>query len=257
MVLPKDVLSNRAWLSRQRPFPHVVADNVFREDFYVALASQLAEILDRRIRNPAPSGQPLRQIPGYDAYGFGFDKGGRGALSLFHTAAWRDLLCGLFGINSTPYVFAGAHYHEIGSRDGFIHNDYNPVWFPVARSQQIQIPDYVICDYKTGAGSLESADKIQVVRGVAMIFYILNDGWQPGDGGETGLYYSKQADARFPIARCSPVNNSLIAFECTPSSFHSFISNRRSPRISIIMWTHRSLEDAVAKYGRDRLEHWV
>lgn len=253
----KDILSNRAWLRRQRPFPHVVADKVFREDFYAALASQLGDILDRRIRNPPNPGPSLRPIPGYDAYGLGFDTTQVGALSLFHTTAWRDMLCGLFEIRPTPYVFAGAHYHEVGSRNGFIHNDCNPVWFPVAGNLDIQTPNYAICDYKTGDGPLDSAAKVQVVRGVAMIFYVLNDCWWPGDGGETGLYDSKQADIGLPIARCSPVNNTLVAFECTPYSFHSFISNRRSPRISIIMWAHRSLEDAIAKFGGDRLERWV
>jgi 2OG-Fe(II) oxygenase superfamily len=253
----EDVLSNRTWLRRQRPFPHVVGDNVFREGFYAALAEQLGDILDRRIRKPLASGPSLRSIPGYDAYGLGFDRAQGGALSLFHTTAWRDLLCGLFEIKATPYVFAGAHYHAAGSQDGFIHNDCNPVWFPVAGSEEIQIPNYAICDYKTGAGPLDSAGKVQVVRGVAMIFYVLNDDWRPGDGGETGLYDSKDSDIGSPIARCCPVNNTLVAFECTPSSFHTFISNQRSPRISIIMWVHRSLEDALERFGADRLERWA
>jgi Rps23 Pro-64 3,4-dihydroxylase Tpa1-like proline 4-hydroxylase len=89
-----------------------------------------------------------------------------------------------------------------------------------------------------------------------MIFYLLNDGWQSGDGGETGLYDSADADIDCPIVRCPPINNTLIAFECTPRSFHSFISNRRIPRISIIMWAHRPKQEALEGFGADGLEQW-
>jgi hypothetical protein len=249
-----DVIANRAWLRRSRPFAHFVAWNVFCHDFYITLAEELQEIIDRGLSETPDRSRFSRNIAGYDAYGVGFGRTQPGLLGLFVSKGWRDLMNGLFGIGSTPYIFAGAHYHAVGSADGFIHCDLNPVWFPRATGQEIQIPNHELCAYKTGLGSLPASDKARVVRGAAVIFYLLNDGWRPGDGGETGLY--DPALSREPVVRCAPENNSLIAFECTPYSFHSFLSNQRLPRTSIIMWVHRPFEEAAAKFGVDNLEYW-
>jgi len=257
-VLPSlgAVLASRAWLRRGRPFPHVVAWDVFKPDFYAGMARQVRALLDRQL-SETPDGERFsRNIAGYDAYGVGLRPGQPGPLGLFLSPGWRDLMCGLFGVGATPYVFAGAHHHTVGSAHGFIHNDLNPVWFPAAGDREIQVPNNQVCAYKTGFGSLAEPEKVQVVRGAAVIFYLLNDGWASGDGGETGLYESPYASITDPAVRCPPENNSLIAFECSPSSFHSFLSNRRLPRTSIIMWVHRALDEAVAKFGAERLEQW-
>lgn len=251
-----DILANRAWLRRAWPFPHVVARNVFRQDFYNALAAQLQEMLDRGLSDVPVKGHLSRNISGYDAYGAGFNWSAPEALAVFLGRAWRDMLCGLFGIGTTPYVFAGTHHHAVGSENGFIHNDFNPVWFPRAAGDELQIPNNEICSYKTGNSSLQESEKMQVVRGAVVIFFLLNDGWRPGDGGETGLYTSGQSPVSEPAALCPPENNSLVAFECTPHSFHAFITNKRLPRTSIIMWVHRPFEEAVEKFGEERLERW-
>lgn len=251
------LLAHRAWLRRPSPFPHVIARNVLVPAFYTALERQVGGILDRGLSDTAARETFSRSIPGYDAYGIGFDASVTGPLSLFLSLEWRDLLSGLFEIGRTPYVFAGAHHHAVGSKSGFIHNDLNPVWFPRANEDTIQTPRNDLCAYRTGAGALAPADKIEVIRGAAMIFFLLNDGWSPGDGGETGLYSSARAKVSQPDARVTPDNNCLIAFECTPRSFHSFITNTRLPRTSIIMWVHRPIDEAIAKFGHDKIERWA
>jgi hypothetical protein len=252
----KDVLAHREWLGSSRPFAHVVAWNVFRDDFYDALAAQVRSILDRDLSDVPDPTRFSRNIAGYDSYGIGFGLDQNGPLGLFLSPAWRDLMCGLFGITPTPYVFAGAHHHAVGGKDGFIHNDLNPVWFPVAAGREIQIPDHRVCAYKTGAGSLSDGEKVQVVRGAVVIVFLLNDGWRRGDGGETGLYDSPHAAVCDPVACVAPESNSLVAFECSPNSFHTFLSNRRLTRTSIIMWVHRPLEEALTRFGEGRLERW-
>src|SRR5207244_10936887 len=109
---------------------------------------------------------------------------------------------------------------------------------------------------KTGDGSLLASEKVEVVRGVAVIFFLLNDGWQPGDGGETGLFADRHSAIGEPELRCPPESNTLVMFECTPHSFHAFLGGNRRPRTSVIMWVHRTREDAIAKYGEERLERW-
>lgn len=251
------VLAHRGWLRVSDPFPHIIARDVFTPDFYDQLAGQMSDLLARGLSERPARMQFSRNIPGYDSYGIGFGRGTDGApIQIFTSACWRDLISRLFGISPTPYVFAGAHHHGVGSRSGFIHNDLNPVWFPRADRDEIRTPDPERCSYKTGTGSLANSQKVQVVRGAAVIFFLLNNGWRAGDGGETGLYETSSDDVQRPCSRCPPIDNSLLAFECTPNSFHTYLSNQRLPRTSIIMWVHRTFEDAVAKFGEKRLERW-
>jgi hypothetical protein len=256
MIELADVLVNRAWLRRERPFPHVVAQNVFREDFYEQLADQLRQILVRGLSETPSPYLFSRSIPGYDSYGIGFDHSIIGPASLFISPAWRDLMSGLFGIGVTPFVFAGSHYHSVGSKNGFVHSDFNPVWFRRQNNGSIQVPSSDVCSYTRGAGPLGESEKVQVVRGAVVLFFLLNDGWRPGDGGEIGLFSSSGSDVHQPTLSCAPLNNSLVAFECTPDSLHGFLSNSRLPRTSIIMWVHRTLEEARERFGEGRLERW-
>jgi hypothetical protein len=252
-----DMLANRTWLRRSWPFPHVVARDLFTATYYRALADQVRSMLERGLSEQGTlPGQFSRSIPGYDAYGVAFDRLTQGPAAVFLSRAWRDMLCSLFGIGPTPYVFAGAHYHTPGSHNGFVHNDFNPVWFRRADENDIQVPNQQLCAYKTGEGSADELDKVEVVRGAVVIFYLLNECWHPGDGGETGLYQSGSACIAEPVVRCAPEANSLIAFECTPRSFHTFLANHRISRTSIIMWVHRTLEEAAARHGAENFERW-
>jgi hypothetical protein len=256
MVSLPGILAHRTWLRRLSPFPYVIARSVFTAGFYDALASQLRGILARGLCETPSPGRFSRNIPGYDSYGIGFDRSLPEPIAVFLSPEWRDLLSGLFGVPPVPYVFAGSHHHAAGSANGFIHNDYNPVWFPRSSTGAIQTPDNTLCSYKTGAGPLPDSAKVEVVRAVVALFFLLNDGWRPGDGGEIGLFSSAASSLKEPSFLCPPVNNSLIAFECTPNSFHAFLKNTRLPRTSIIMWTHRLTEDAVSCWGERDLENW-
>jgi 2OG-Fe(II) oxygenase superfamily len=251
----ESVLASRTWLRRQRPFPHVLARDVFTTDFYRDLEAQLRSIFAAGLSEVPDRSRFSRNIPGYDAYAIGFRaQSTTGPNALFLSAAWRDMTSGLFGVERTPYVFAGAHHHPPGSPTGFVHNDYNPVWFVRSRDGRIRSPDPKLCAYRTGQGPLPDSEKIEMVRGVVVMFYLMNDGWRHGDGGETGLFRS--AHDSVPDVVCPPINNSLIAFECTPRSFHTYLSNARRPRTSIIMWTHRGIADADSAHGISTLERW-
>jgi hypothetical protein len=249
------VLSGRPWLRLERPFPHVVARDVFEPGFYGALDAQIRAILARGLSETPAAGRFARSLPGYDAYGLALAPGD-GPAGVLLEPGWRDLLADLWGVERMPYVFAGAHHHAPGGRSGFIHNDFNPVWFPRAGAAAIRTPDEARCAYKTGAGSLAGDEKVQVVRGAVVILYVANDPWQDGDGGETGLYASADARIDRPDAVCPPESNTLVSFECTPRSFHGYLASRRRARTSLIMWVHRPLAEARARYGAGELERW-
>ena len=258
MTNPSDVLTDRAWLRRTKPFPHIVARSIFTDTFYDTLEAEFSDILDRGLcEGQSPRrGMFARSIAGYDAYGVGFDEATGGAFSFFGSSSWHHLMSRLFDVKGTGYVNLGAHHHAIGSASGFIHNDFNPTWFPVNCSDQVAYPNPRLCSYKTGEGPLPATRKVEVVRAVAMIFFLANGNWVEGDGGETGLFDSptvRQSDA---YIRIPPENNSVLLFECTPRSYHAFLHNPGRARNSIIMWIHRSKTDALAHWPAESLEHW-
>lgn len=238
---------NIEWVRHNFPFPFLQARRVFPQNQYNELADAVKGLID--------GGTMQRSMAGYDALGCGITPTSPSPLPMFCDVPWRDWQSNLFNVSLTPYVSAGIHHHLTGSKSGFIHNDFNPVWFPKATSD-IQIAREDICTYKFGDGTLADSEKIRVVRGVVMIFYLLNDNWKIGDGGATGLYTSKNSPVRQPVQRCRPVNNSMIMFECTPNSWHTFLSNIVAPRTSIIMWTHRPYDEAISIYGEENLEQW-
>jgi hypothetical protein len=103
---------------------------------------------------------------------------------------------------------------------------------------------------------LPDTAKVQVVRAVAMIFYVANGSWTEGDGGETGLFQSARQSLREPTARIPPEDNSILLFECTPTSYHTFLQNTRRERNSVIMWLHRTKNDAFSRWPEHSLEYW-
>ncbi len=239
----------------EEPFPHIIARNVFQEHFYRGIASQIRAILNRGLSEELSYGR-FSRMAGYDAYGISFDRSLSGDLTVFTSPSWHSLLTSLFAVEGTGDIYAGAHHHIPGSGNGKIHNDFNPGWFPANPSREVRFPDHRLCDYKTGEGALSPSEKVQVFRAVAMIFYLENDEWAPGDGGETGLFDAEPTRPRAPYARIPPENNSILLFECTPRSYHAFLSNPGKARTSIIMWAHRTRADVLARWREDDVEKW-
>jgi hypothetical protein len=159
-------------------------------------------------------------------------------------------------VRATADINGALHYHETGSKDGFIHQDFSACWFVNRpRADGINVTDSSLCDYRTGAVSGPGVLPRERVRAVAMLYYLNNPPWASGDGGETGLYRSREDAIDRPAATIPPLNNSMLIFECSPRSFHSFRSNRRNPRSSIVMWLHTTTEVAAAKWGRGSILH--
>ncbi len=246
-----DMLHNRRWMVRSRPFPHIVAENVFKEHIYQALEESFRDFL-------APDGNRFaRNMPGYDAFGMEFTPHLTGPFSVFVSRAWHDMIAHLMGVHATNDVVGSLHHHEIGSANGQIHNDLNPGWFvDNARDDGINICDPAKCSYQTGEIFGARMKPRETIRAVAILFYVNNPPWSPGDGGETGLYRSSMDPIDSPVSVVPPINNSLLIFESTPYSYHSFLSNRGQPRDSVTMWLHRSKDEVVARWGEEKIVYW-
>jgi 2OG-Fe(II) oxygenase superfamily len=168
---------------------------------------------------------------------------------------WHDLLARIVGVTATGDVSASVHHHDPGGASGWPHNDLNPGWFaePAAGPDEVRLAAEGDVGYHHGTRP-EGVPARETVRAVSLLFYLANPPWSPGDGGETGLYESVRADR--PSVAVPPVNNSLVAFECTPFSYHGFISNHRAPRNSVVMWLHRDRGEAVERWGEQSIVSW-
>jgi len=246
----ENVLENRAWNRRSWPFPHVVATDVFTRSLYLDLVVAFREAMG--------AGLLRRDMPGYDASGLTFGPSLAGPMRVFVTRGWHDLMCGLFGVVGTGQMSGGLHHHDAGSRPGAVHNDLNPGYFPdVAGPGEVVVADVSRCDYGSGRTTSSDVRVSQAVRAVAMVYYLDNHQWQPGDGGETGLYRYPSADVVRPDSAVAPHNNSLLLFECTPFSFHAFAHPCRRDRNAVVAWTHRSLADVGERWAGNGVVKWT
>jgi LPS sulfotransferase NodH len=243
------VLSSRRWMRCESPFPHVYALDVFETKTYQAISDQFEGLLS--------GGHFSRSIPGYDVTAYTITAHTSGPLSIFTSRAWHDMLARMFGVNATMELNVALHHHAIGSQSGSPHNDLNPGWFADKRR-----PDGIVvqdpadhCDYRYGSED-PGIRTVERIRAIAVIMYMANPvtGYR---GGETGLYRSTSDEVDKPASAIPPRNNSLVAFECTPYSFHGFIHNPRTVRNCLVMWLHRDKAEAVCRFGDSSIVYWA
>jgi 2OG-Fe(II) oxygenase superfamily len=252
---PADALTGRPWLVRDRPFPHYVAEDVFTAGFYTDLVRQFGELRGHGLAETMTPDK-FSRMSGFDAYSLPLQCVLPGTpLSLFTSRPWHDLLARAAGVPGTGHVRAALHHHLPGSADGSVHNDFNPGYFETAAGPGEVVMPGDTFSYHSGADrdGRTGPNVVATVRALAVLIYLHNPSWRPGDGGETALYFHPRAAA---AALAPPKDNSMLIFECTPMSFHRFCSNRGHPRNSIIMWLHRPWQDAVRRWGEKAIVRW-
>lgn len=245
-----DLLAHRRWVRRTRPFPHVYVRDVFVEEFHQRLVAEF-----ERVRTAQPA--VLTPVAdGYSASGVTLTKVRNGPLEVFLSRAWHDLIERVAGVPGTGDVEGSLHHHEAGSPRGWPHHDLTPAYFPAPAPAPgtVGLPAAGI-DLKTGARSAGTPAR-ELVRAVAVLYYLANDEWKAGDGGETGLFADLAATTPVPAVTVPPLNNSMIVFECTPRSWHTFLGNNTAARNCVVMWLHRPKQEAVQRWGGDRIVHW-
>jgi hypothetical protein len=252
---PQAVLKNRRWWRRHRPFAHFVATDVFVPAFYQELEGQFRDVLASGLHETRGSSGFTRSGSGYDAYIYSFPATMDGPLCFFVSRGWHDLLASLVGVDATGDVSAALHHHEPGSHSGIVHNDLNPGWF-VARPRPdgINPASSSLCNYNQGTPHEPGTTPVERTRAVAMIFFLNNALWRTGDGGECALYSRDQHSQ--PAASVPPIDNSVLIFECTPYSYHRFVSNRARSRDSVILWLHRERQPVLERWGEGAIVKW-
>lgn len=243
-----DVLAHRRWWVLDAPVRHIRAEQVFVPEIYDAIVATFRERMER--------GDLTRSLPGYDASAASVTRDNAGGFSIFLTRAWHDLIAGLLDVQASGDVVATLHHHAPGSASGSVHNDLNPGWFPErdgSTDDGIGVHDPAVSNYRTGH-SVGGAPTVERTRALSLLYYL--DTPEDVQGGGTGFYRHLRQSVHEPEVVVPPRNNSLVAFECTPFSFHTFISNVGRERNCLAVWLHRDRADTVAMWGAGSIVKW-
>jgi hypothetical protein len=247
---PGAVLQSRRWWRREVPFRHFVATDVFVQSFYRELEQAFREVLAQGLNESF-----TRSSRGYDAYIHAYPPDIEAPLSFFISRGWHDLLAAMVNVEVTDDVSAALHHHEPRSKDGIVHNDLNPGWFiSRPRSDGMNSATSSWCNYNHGDPHEPGATPVCRTRAIAMLYFLNNGRWRAGQGGECGLYAYR--DATEALVKVPPIDNSILVFECTPYSYHRFLSNRVGSRDSIILWLHRDRQHVLDKWGERTIIKW-
>jgi 2-oxoglutarate-Fe(II)-dependent oxygenase superfamily protein len=231
------------------PYRHAIIDNLLAPDVFARLCQTFDQILARGLSEDICPGR-FSRFPGYDAYSYVLEPEAGFAQSLFYARGFKNFLSGLFGVATTDDVVVELHHHLTGSRSGFVHSDFNRVCFASAPLPNGLNPWHYQVPFD-GAGC-PPGSTIERCRAIAFLYFLNNPGWKPGDGGETGLYAAREPLGLRKVV--APLDNRLLAFEVSPSSFHGFISNRAAPRNAVVGWLHGELEHAAVRFPGHALE---
>jgi len=227
------------WWEYSQPFRHVHITNLLDAAKYRVVTDRF-----RQVRSPVRDAFKAR-IANYGAHIAAIDETLALDFSPLFLPSFIETLYRILKLPSLSRIDGALHHHPPGSVTGWIHTDYCSAWFDEAVSGRF--PNRLTCGYFEGEVKSVTARPVEYVRAATMIYYLDNDDWRPGDGGETAVYSTPSGAG--PMALIAPISNTAVLFECTPHSYHRFIENRRIARNSIVLWLHCTLEEAHARFG--------
>ncbi|QDV23536.1 2OG-Fe(II) oxygenase family protein [Aureliella helgolandensis] len=228
------------------PFNHMVIENVFP----AALASNLGLLFKELITQAKPIGKvgEVGELK-YDALNFTpmLSHVQQTSIAAFVSTEFREFTASSFSIRLDENVMIGMHRHNAPSKPGWPHTDFAVVSFPnIAPNYQGMrlFQAGCQCNYSDDTRDRQP-QAIKTARAVACLYYCANPPWQPGAGGETGLY--AELGKRL-VQRIPPTNNSLLIFEVSPVSYHAYLGSRLAQRNAYVWWYHASPNYLLARY---------
>lgn len=249
--LHKSLPGGGQWWECSLPFRHFTATDVFDPETYKELSHQFSLILETTAGKREGAYKMRPALGNNDGLILGLTDKLGAAFSPLFTEAWLRSLAELLDLKFLPRVEGALHSNPRGSRTGWIHTDCCSAWFDESNStmEELMFPPRGRCNYFTGQAKVPDAKPKEYIRAATMIFYLCNDGWEEGEGGETGVYSEDRETEDTAVKLIPPLNNSLFLFECSPHSYHRFVTNPGRTRNSIILWLHASVHDAQARWG--------
>lgn len=243
------------------PFNYLVVEEVFESVLAVSLSSLFRELIvdARGIGKVGEVGELV-----YDALNFTprIEHVRHTALAWLASAELSEMISSIFNIRLDENFMIGMHRHNPGSRPGWPHTDFAVVSFPdeppnVGGLRYFREDNG--CHYADDTRDRQP-NSLKTARAIACLYFTANPDWQPDMQGETGIY--AELGKRL-VSRIPPKNNSLLAFEISPLSYHAFMGSPKVQRNSYIWWYHshpRYLLDrhaAAADYKRSlNMDPW-
>ena len=168
----------------------------------------------------------------------------RGDVCQFIQSFWPD-------ISFTNELLLDLHHHQEFSRDGFVHNDFDPSIF---YGDDL----YYGTDLSYEWAGPEACDSPEpnmryVQKSLAWVYYIgygnkLND-YKPS-GGHTALFDN---DMETPVFGVEPIENRFLMFEISPESFHASRTNNSTYRDALFGWLHSEMSDVSNRFPNSDL----
>jgi hypothetical protein len=209
------------------PYLHIVVEDFFKPEVYALLSSEFQNVKKRGVSSEKNASKKQFHTFTIDYDGYVYTPQGtldpKNPLSIFFSLEWNKFFSTIFGQFTTFETRFAFHHHPAGDRTGFVHHDFVDKPF----HPDMRLPNGVIYnDAPSG--------NVQRRRIISLIFYLNNDEWREGDGGETGIY---AADGKILLKKIPPKNNTLFAFHVSPRSMHAFQGNK-TERNSFVQWFH-------------------
>ncbi len=249
--MSRALIDNGDWFEYKIPFRHFRAENVLDAETYSRISKNFVAVQHGDIKGKNGDVYRLEKLSqNYDALMLGMNEELKNLFEPFFSV---DFLTSIAEFLKVPFNFeidGGLHSNLVNSGTGWIHNDFCNCWFDknFVREGNLTFPRRDMCDYFTGQQYSEKAKPVKFVRAATLIFYLCNGDWTTGDGGETALYGASQLSDNTIVDLVAPKDNSLILFECSPHSYHRFITNRNKTRNSLILWLHSTPEFSASKW---------
>lgn len=234
---PHDYMQVSTASVQERPFAHIVIDNIFKEDINKKILKHFNEVLARGLSQEDDDKTKFHRFPEgrvkprYEGYLYTPLLREDPVLDLFFSMRWNLFFSNLFKQHTERCTSVAYHYHPAGNPTGVVHNDYGSR--PIAPKEQLSNKT-TFGEHDKGYDDMQTAPVCEGVRAIGLLYYLGDEVWQDGEGGETGLYASKTGSL---VKRVAPHNNRLFAFQTSPESFHAFQQNAR-PRSCIVQWLH-------------------
>lgn len=226
-----------------RPFRHFYQRDFLSDEMHEKLSNEFERIKALGLTEHH-SRSRFSRFEGYDCYNYCIPPQPNNVLDWFWSPQLRDYFSALFGLPLSHDLVASLHHHLPGSQTGWIHNDYVTYPFQNRKLPNGMNPYFLRKNQPVNPEEVTSGLVYRKMRSIVMIYFLNNEIWNEGDGGETALFTT--AEANTPSFLAAPHANSAIAFEISPESFHAFQKNVKHERNSIIIWFHTDTDTKIA-----------
>jgi hypothetical protein len=240
------------WTAHKYPFLHYRATNVLNKESYDRITASFNSFLNATYNNNGGNAKYKLQksAQNYDALILGMNDEIAPMFYPFFSENFLKLLANFVSIPFIPRIEGGLHSSPPNSRTGWIHTDFCSAYFDESVPVSGLFPKREGCEYFSGVKKNPAAKPVEYVRMATLIYFLCNNNWQNGYGGETGLYGAAKQTYNTSFDLIPPVNNSLLLFKCSPHSYHRFVTNPGITRNSIILWLHSPVNYAESIWGK-------